>query len=518
MPSGGTSPSRIPSAYLPNGPVGMPGGAKARNRTSFLSTFRTWLNEDRRKVKHKPVSLAASSSPTATTMHVHSHMHPQLLPYGLAGHSGDIPSVSKSRRGSLSNTGTTGKRRLRTDKRASISSRRSSSVNSRRSSVTSAHRLTFDVNHPVILEGVAPQRSDPGRRSAGASTPTSEKGEFSSRPSSVYSLNPITPGPRPKRHSKSFSTGSAGSAEQLMLRTASPLQQYHRRAGSGSSTKVVRQIKTVHAHIRTGSAASSVHSMASSRPNSYHEGLSENEMGGRTGSPSRYRPGQSSEDRLATFNSTVLVAQKKQSPFGSHRGHGIYASGGRSSWKKAWGIEPPGWSTRSIQSPIEDLSDTGVGGTDFRDVFSSRPSLNLGDDSDWVDEDDDPPAYLGGLGQLTSQSSKQRGPVSGGPTGSPAPSRKELPLFGPTGRTRIPQNQKQRVVRSPGLAPTPDFSWGTSKQSSSSGAASTLVTQEVLSTSDTVGSRGRRQLPAARNGPAFRGHAIQEEDEDEGED
>jgi len=241
-------------------------------------------------------------------------------------------------------------------------------------------------------------------------------------------------------------------------------------------------------------------------------------MGGRTRSPSRQRSEHSGEDRHATFNSTVLVAQKKQSPFGSHRGHGIYASGGRSSWKKAWGIEPPGWATRSTQSPIEDLSDTSAGGTDFRDVFSSRPSLNLGDDSDWVDEDDDPPLYLGGLGQTTSQSSKQRGPISGGLTGSPAPSRKELPTFGPVGRARMLQNPKQRVVRSPGLAPTPDFSWGAGKQSSGSGAASSLVTQEVLSTSDPVGPRGRRQLPAARNGPAFRGHAIQEEDEDEGEE
>ena len=34
----------------------------------------------------------------------------------------------------------------------------------------------------------------------------------------------------------------------------------------------------------------------------------------------------------------------------------------------------------------------------IRDVFSGKQSLSLGDESDWIDEDDDVPAFAGGLG------------------------------------------------------------------------------------------------------------------------
>ncbi|KAJ3752867.1 hypothetical protein EV360DRAFT_88325 [Lentinula raphanica] len=73
-------------------------------------------------------------------------------------------------------------------------------------------------------------------------------------------------------------------------------------------------------------------------------------------------------------------------------GHGFNGTVGRSSWKKAWGLEPPGWRTRGAQA-VEVLTISPSEGTSLRDVFSGpgRLSLSLGDESDWVDEDDDIP-------------------------------------------------------------------------------------------------------------------------------
>jgi hypothetical protein len=93
---------------------------------------------------------------------------------------------------------------------------------------------------------------------------------------------------------------------------------------------------------------------------------------------------------------TSLMAQKRQGPFMNP----VYGTPNicRSTWKKSWGIEPPGWQSRtaievlSISPPGESLT--------IRDVFSRKQSLSLGDESDWIDEDDDVPAFAGGLGQM----------------------------------------------------------------------------------------------------------------------
>ncbi|KAL1724998.1 hypothetical protein EV714DRAFT_176514, partial [Schizophyllum commune] len=78
----------------------------------------------------------------------------------------------------------------------------------------------------------------------------------------------------------------------------------------------------------------------------------------------------------------------------------------RSSWKKSWDLEPPGWQSRFAHLPIEVLAISPADGTSIRDVFSGgRTSLNMGVESDWIDGDDDVPAFAGGLGQMGTSSS-----------------------------------------------------------------------------------------------------------------
>ncbi|CCO29295.1 hypothetical protein BN14_03303 [Rhizoctonia solani AG-1 IB] len=363
--------------------------AKPRQRGSLLTAFRTWFQDDKKKRKDQtaPQFVASSRRPVST------------------------PTSAGSARGRArpvrTDSYTSSKRRR--EHRVSISSKQSSSANSRRSSVVS-------MNYP-IPEGTSPitrQRSDPR-----SMTPTSERGgEFSSRPSSVRSMSvsmtPVTPNMRRARHSKSPSNSSAGSGHPAR-RAQSPLQQYHRRAGSGSSTKVVRQVKQHSRHGRSNSAASSIRSMPNSRPTSFHEGLgtidSDVVLTSYSNSP---------EPQRRTFGQTSFVAQKKK---------GIaYSSMARTTWKKSWGIEPPGWSGPSslISKPTATTRESDSPGAGLRDVFTGRPSLSPDDEDDWTDEDE----FLGGFGQSTRLGSTKLGSLSMSANqgqGSPALKRMELP-------------------------------------------------------------------------------------------
>ncbi|KAK0186494.1 hypothetical protein F5146DRAFT_1113543 [Armillaria mellea] len=349
--------------------------------------------------------------------------------------------------------------------RGSISSRRSSSVNSRRSSVNSVQMIVLDSPHV------------PGMRSFGSHTPNSERGEYSSRPSSIRSVS--------KRHRKSPSASSAGSTH---FRTASPIQKYHRRGGSGSSTRVVRQVQTRPAHVRSNSTTSSLHSPCSSRPASFHE-FSDNE-GFRAGSPFRphSRRNQDETPRRSGYSSgSTTYFQKRHGLFSNPVIYGN--SVGRSSWKKSWGLEPPGWQTRTAHLPVEVLSiSPAAEGTSIRDVFSGRQSLNLGDESDWVDEDDDIP-YAGGLGQIPTSSSSSSVPTH----------RIESPV------TLSPAPRGHRNKRAMKGSNVP----------SGSGARDLSPVSVVDPAPEARG--GRRQLPTGRAGSAFR-QAIQEEDEEEEEE
>ncbi|KAL1676819.1 hypothetical protein EV122DRAFT_189970, partial [Schizophyllum commune] len=184
----------------------------------------------------------------------------------------------------------------------------------------------------------------------------------------------------------------------------------------------------------------------------------------------------------------------------------------RSSWKKSWGLEPPGWQSRSAHLPIEVLAISPAEGTSIRDVFSGgRTSLNMGDESDWVDEDDDVPAFAGGLGQMGTSSSG--GFVGGsafnasanGFVSSPSP-------FGSTSveSASVPSRGHRATSASKRVRSS---SGGRSKSSQSpSERVSPLPSETTFEPTERA---GRRQLPA-RSGAAFK-QAIQEEDEEEEE-
>jgi hypothetical protein len=442
-----------------------------RNRASLLSAFRLWFHEDR-KGKQKEPSARGSSGNSRGAVYRNAAGNNTMSP----GNKGSV-----KRRPSGGGTVQKGSRR---GKRQSVSSRRSSSVNSKRSSGASG--LVAESPH-VVLDQV------PTRRSFGTHTPNSERGDYPSRPSSVrsFSMN---------RHRKSPSASSAGSAH---FRTSSPIQKYHRRAGSGSSTRVVRQIQSSkQSHVRSNSATSSVHSLASSRPTSFYE-PSENE-GNRTASPFK-RPQDDTTPRRTTYGSTTFVAQKRQTPFTSP---GNTNSVGRSSWKKSWGLEPPGWQSRATHLPVEVLAISPAADSpgNIRDVFSGRTSLSLGDEDDWVDEDDDIPAFAGGLGQMpiSSSSSSTFGHLILDPpmTLSPPP------------RGHSNRSNTKRTHRNPSLNPANAPSNAGRKAGHSPVGRTSPVQPEAPYDS---GGAGRRQLPTGRSGPAFRGHAIVEEDEGEEE-
>jgi len=152
-------------------------------------------------------------------------------------------------------------------------------------------------------------------------------------------------------------------------------------------------------------------------------------------------------------------------------------------------------------------------------VFSSgtRQSPAMGDESDWVDEDEDVPEFAGGLGQMSA------GAGAGLATGmmgfsmtntNTAPStalERPLPLV-----PQPPRGQNAYVRGRAAKPRTGGAGRGTSGRPkgghSPAGRTSSLPPQNELGS----GVETRRwQLPNTR-GPAFR-HAIQEEDEEEEE-
>ena len=484
-----------------NGEPTSQGKASAnRNRGSILATFRTWFNEDR-KGKRK----ASSSMGTPNIIAPPSPaMRSRNGGFGMAKRGTGWGNQTKGRSG----------------KRASISSRRSSSVNSRRSSIASVQMMVLEAPHHNgaidHMTNISRQRSDPSRRSF---TPNSEldreKENYPSRPSSVHSHSMKT------RHRKSPSGGSAGSVARI--RNGSPLQKYHRRMGSNSSIRVVRQTRPSNSgsgsgqqkppHVRSNSTASSIHSRQSSRPGSFYE-VSEGENSAvRTGSP---LPRRSLDDTpRKTMYSTVLVAQKQRSPF-LGPSSSLFSVAHAKSWRKAWGTEPPGWSNRSSQLPVEVLSISPPTDqpTVLRDVFSGRQSVSLGDEDEWVDEDDDIPMFAGGLGQVpTSTAPNKR--FEPPPMLSPLPrttarntTKKAIRNVAPPHRIASPVTRLTVAARSkPGHSPVV----GTMPLPGGDGIFDTHGPNEIADTRIS-----RRQLPTTRSGPAFR-QAIQEEDEGEEE-
>ena len=518
------------SSSAPNMTAGKQPSGRTRHRASLLTTFRLWFNDDRKGKRKDPNSSSSATSTTAPGTSRGS-MHAHRVSMNMSGNAG----TAKRRMSGTGSTGTMSARKVNhRAHRPSVSSRRSSSANSRRSSAASAQIILLDP--PLVIE------QKPTRRSIGSHTPNSERGEYSSRPSSVRSMSG-----HGQVHKKS---PSASSASSMHFRASSPMSKYnnhnhnHKRAGSGSSTRVVRQIHSAHHHHhhgprhgRSNSASSSLHTPTSSRPTSFYEFPSETD-GTYPRNVSPFRPPASNRRSLDetrngsnAASTTTFIAQKRQTPFMSPSSGSTSLS--RSSWKKSWGLEPPGWQSRTAAQsllPIEVLAvspATGAGG-DVRDVFSGKGSgsgsgsaaghLNLGDESDWVDEDDELPAFAGGLGQtpaLAKVMMSGSGTTSNSTATSAAASSVKLAAEPATIQLSPPpggrRGMKQRSNRGSGGATS---TTGTANRSKP--GHSPIERPAPMESNYDELRGGRRQLPSGRSGPAFR-HAIQEEDEGEEE-
>jgi hypothetical protein len=480
-PTEATSPGDTLTA-LPN-LRGVNSKGVGRNRASLLSAFRMWFDEGRRtKRKGSGRNVGLPAVPGTPT-------------------NGRARGTTKRRSSSGS------KRNPGHRPKHSVSSRRSSSVNSRRSSINSI--AVLEGSHQDHVVAMTRQRSDPSHRSYGAHTPSSERGEYPSRPSSVMSVTG-------RRHRKSPSQSSSGS---IRARTMSPTtHKYHRREGSGSSTRVIKQLHTPHRsrasglHTRSDSATSSIHSLESSRRNSFYE-PSESE-GPRNVSPYRTHRNSLEESTPRRNAATKFVAQKRQAPFMSP----FMGSMGRSSWKKAWGVEPPGWQMRAARpTTIEVLAISPVPetSTNIRDVFSGRPSLSVGldEESDWVDDEEEiAPYYVGGLGQPTSTagSTDRQGPTAQPPSPSPAGGLFNEPVNFPTSSKFTNRTSKNRKV-------SPQWLSGGNTNVRGKGPVPGIgqSSQPIDTFGETMDGRtSRRQLPGGRSAAP----AIQEEDEEEEEE
>ncbi|KAI0071312.1 Pkinase-domain-containing protein [Panus rudis PR-1116 ss-1] len=469
-----------------------------RNRASLLSAFRMWFREDA-KGKRKEANAAELAS----------SRNPGTSP--VSARPGGRQTINRRQSRSKFTAGG-GRKTTHRAKRASMSSRRSSSVNSKRSSIASIQVTMLDSSQ--YSAGAGPSSGNDlmtpvtSRRSFGSHTPNSEMEEFVSRPSSIQSFY------HHRQHRKSPSASSAGS--HFGGGRNSPLPpKYHRRAGSGSSTRVVRQMQPSNsrgsAHLRSNSASSN-HSLASSRHGSLYD-LSESESR-RNSSPNKaHRSSLDDTPRRSTF-----IAQKRQTPFAHPVSSTYLNSIGRSSWKKSWGLEPPGWQSRTAHPTVEVLAilpPTDTNGGAIRDVFTGRQSLSMGDESDWVDEDDDVNGYVGGLGQFPSSISGSSSkyptspPANEGPLVSP-------PLRGSMGVGRQGPSTKRGGVQSLTPVSTSLMAQSRGKTGGRSPAGRTSPLPEPHFNDAPEGGRGssRRQLPG-RPGNAFRQNAIQEEEEDE---
>jgi hypothetical protein len=508
---------------------------KPRNRASLLSTFRTWFDDGRRKRK----TGSSFSTPSGSVPFSASPLTSASTGYfpsggNLAG-AIDRPYPPRKRTSSGKGTGPRKAGRGPKDKRQSMSSRRSSSVNSRRSSVGSmasmanvGGTLGSVAEYTVYSAPLTRKMSDGSKRSYSNRTPGEEDLFDPSRPSSARSFSQggtlsTGIGRRGKRHSKSSSTSSGGSLGRRgggstnrppsRSETTSPTSgRAHRRVGSGSSqTRVVKH--RVKASSSIGKGLSSTSEVPASTPKR-----------GRSGSVSSTRTGGSSvQDEDAEFGGlrtsspisrptrTVIVAQKKHSAYGAPGGSLGYGSN-RSSWKKSWGLEPPGWANRGAnQAIIVEVLDARPNKGNVRDVFAGGGKSGVapgtspddGNEDDWSDVEDES-GYAGGLGQTGSVHNVQNI--------VPAP---DSPLMAFT-------NSKagRRTKRVPGGVPTTTSKAGGSPLLSNSALPSTSTsTGNSAIGLDGIGldrSGSRRQLPGNR--PNFRGSAIVEEEEEEEEE
>jgi hypothetical protein len=206
------------------------------------------------------------------------------------------------------------------------------------------------------------------------------------------------------------------------------------------------------------------------------------------------------------YSNTVLVAQKKHSAYGNPQ-----QSIGRSSWKRAWGVEPPGWSSRAIHATvIETIILDDRKSAHVRDVFAKGGSqADDGDEDDWEDEDDDVP-FAGGVGQ---------------PAGFPAPNSSSVNGRGVSAESAVAPSPSfgSSIAgrRNIGKAPIIGVASRVNKANISPVTRTAPLPLVTPPTSplgmETTGVGGwRAQLPQGRSG--FKPATVVEEEEEEEED
>lgn len=509
--------------------------AKPRNRTSILNTFRTWLGNDSKRERKGGFTFGTPSN-TPTGKHssppsAYSKGYFNQAPFGYPERAPTPRKRTSTGKGTASRRGGRGHK----DKRPSISSRRSSSVPSRRSSVGSLASLAKQkgvlgsVDEYSVYNGepLSRRMSSNSRRSIGAKTPIDEDPFGPSRPGSARSNSMNTSlAKRGKRHSKSSSTSSGGSLGRRgnnrppsRSGTTSPTgNRAHRRAGSGGSqTRVVKQhVKpsssiakslaagaTEHATISTGTRRMRSGSQSSAHSEEMSAVDDDAEFGGRRTTSPLGRPMRA-----------VMVAQKK-SAYGTPNGSlGLSAS--RSSWKKSWGPEPPGWAHRAAHPGVViEVLDSRSAKTGVRDVFAGGGKSGVppgttspGDDEDdWSDVDEEV-VYVGGLGQLGS--------------GHNLVPNADDSVMPPDSPMMVFTNSRagRRTKRTPGNVMNPgqyNKASGSPAPVQTAAPASPPNQASTSSMNESMNldrSTSRRQLPGNRT---FRGPAIVEEEEEEEE-
>jgi hypothetical protein len=517
---------------------------KTRQRSSFLSTVRTWLgSEDKQARRRRKAQKNMVGSPPSHHGHEGSGYSSQSV-----ARKG---SVSRRGGGAYAPTSMAGSRRSpRSPQRGSLS-RRSSSGSAQH---LDGHGLTISTSRPPNFR----------RQSAGSITPTATvwgeadhphlaASQRSSRPSSSASLH------RPPPSGLHVKSGSASSANSILRKQQavamnSTMRTLHGRRPStegGSTVRRHRHYPGVPRSEGSTSRPASLYAPGDDGPDSAEAG--------QVGTPrrgsleSRRSAAEGSQGRASpahghgSSRGSVFTVHKSRSPYkppsanpslhsmtskaqpppdGIKTQFGEAPAAGTGTWRRSWGRPPPSWAGPVDQGPTRsELAATAAAAKPkLRDVFAGRQ------DDDWEDEDD-APTYAGGLGQLdtysgsswagTSSSNVPDSPFAGSKRAPGASQQVEGGLLG-SGRyagirsifqpPSLGRDTMPRVL-SMQLDP-PDSSTSETPPSSTPGSAPAAKDASSASTNSVPSpSMGTARLRAPA--PAFRTQVIEEEEEDE---
>lgn len=477
-----------------------------RQRSSFLSTVRTWLGSDDKSPSRKKKVAKAKRSPGAPP------------PSGTLGRSGSYRRRAPS---SYNNNAP-----VRMPSRPAPTSSLS-----RHGSSGSTHFGTLQ-QRPVSIR----------RQSAGSITPTTAQGvdeiffnTRGSRPSSAQSHHRTGKHSTLGLHAKSGSSGSTSSHVRTQTYNgggySGSLRGLHaRRPSTDGGATVRRHRQYPHSRSESGSL---------SRPSTPNKGGSHEDTSVEAATPRRSLDASSAQ---TTPRASIFVAHRSRTPyrppsaspivhrhepseeghydvaspsFGRHHTHNpapIYGT-----WRRSWGKPPPSWSG-PVDEPLTDMKDSSkpassTGKEKLRNVFANRES-----DDDWEDEEEEI-TYAGGLGQLASSSWVQEntGPSKMNNTrSSPVLGSMEAfvrcdPPSSSTGRYAAMRSLFQPPSLGQETSPRGWIPSGPSDDGKREGLASTSESSTTLKETNTPSNSRLRSTTPAFKGP----NTITEEEEDE---